>query len=309
MHKVANYRRVVWLSPSTRTLEELLTEAFSKCPDVKDTKFEYSGSIDVQISETSLSGVGSGFYFTLYAEGRLAATVQNGGKKINRTKAPKGEEFLRTGIYFVAEGNNAGYVASGQTNDGQITGILHKFLIHCGVPKAQTQFALMAKADRREIQKLLRAGVKSIDLGVSAFTATIEELNENSSGSKNPIPKLASGMQEIKRGIFSIFGSDRTPQQIEAASEIEARVRLGYDGRSANTLLPQIMSSMAEDITTGSDDFKIITSDDVTITKDKLVIRRDIEIEGDELALDPVSAFGELRIALAKWRDSGIFEE
>jgi hypothetical protein len=299
MYKVANYRRVVWLASSTRTLEELLKESISKCPEVGDTKFEYSSSFDVQISETSLSGLGSGFYFTLYAEGRPAATVQNGGKKINRTKAPKGEEFLRTGIYIVVEGNNAGYVASGQTNDGQLTGILHKFLIHCGVPKAQTQFALMPRADRREIQKLLEVGVKSIDLGVSAFAATIEELNENSSGMKNPIPKLATGMREIQRGIFSLFGSDRTPQQIEAASEIEARVHLGYDGRSANTLLPQIMSSMAEDITKGPDEFKIITSDDVTITRDKLVIRREIEIQGDELALEPTSAFGELRSALA----------
>lgn len=307
MHKVANYRRAVWIVQDGRLLEAIVRAKLGNCPDVESTKFEYKADVDVQIAERSINGQGIGCYFTLFSEGTPAATVDNGGSRVHRRPAPAGEEFLRTGIYLLIEGNHVGYVANGHTNDGQITGLLHKFLQQNGAPNDETQFQLMARADRREIERLLRVGVKSIDLGMSSFLATIEDLNAAA-----PAPGVSNfidGARDMGRGLLKIIGRDRPPQEAEAASELQARVHLGYDGRAANALLPIMLARIGNEIHDQADEFKIVTRQDVIITRDKLVVKREVDIEGDEIALDPASAFAALRFAMGEWRKTGLLEQ
>ena len=308
MLKTANYRQAIWLAEENDSLENLMINYLSGCPDVESTKFEYKPEVDVQISERSTSGSGIGCYFTLFAEGQPAATIENGGSQLNRRHAPRGEEFLKSGIYLVIEGDHVGYVAEGHTNDGQITGLLAKFMSNCGAAAHDTQFALMARADRREIERLLEVGVKSIDLGISAFNATVEDINATTGGSGG-VAAVVEGIREVASGLHKIVASDRSPQEIEAASDLQAKIQLGYDGRGANALLPNLMSTIAEEVNDNAEQFKIVTRDDVVITRDKLVVKRDVNVEGDEVALDPTSTFAAIRFALARWREANLFEQ
>lgn len=309
MHKIANYRRAVWLVEEGHSLEEIITAKLADCPDVAATKFEYRAGVDVQIADRSTDGDGLGCYFTLFSEGTPAATVDNGGSNVHRRAAPAGEEFLRTGIYLVIAGNHVGYVANGHTNDGQITGLLHKFLEQKGAPKNQTEFHLMARADRREIERLLRVGVKSIDLGMSSFMATIEDINNTAAPEPGGVSNFIEGARDMGRGLMKIIGHDRPPHEAEAASEIQARVHLGYDGRNANALLPIILAKIGNQIHDQADEFKIITRQDVVITRDRLVVKRDVDVEGDEIALVPASAFAVLRVAMSEWHDAGLLDQ
>lgn len=310
MHKVASYRRAIWLAAGGPTLETYVAGRLEICPDVLSTKFEYKAGVWVQVAARSITTSGIGCYLTLFAQGSPAATVENGGSGIHRRNAPQGEEFIRTGIYLIIEGNHVGYVANGSTNDGQITGLLHKFLTAHGAPDTATQFVLMARADRREIEKLLRTGVKSIDLGVSAFLATVEDIEQGVANEvQSPAGAFIEGAKDIGKGLWRILSAGRTPAEIEAASEIQAKIHIGYDGRNSTALLPILLGKLGESISESAEEFKIVTSQDVVITRDKLVIRREVNVDGDDITLDAASAFAAIRSAMSEWRQAHLFDQ
>ncbi|GEM_PF-5441901 len=287
-----------------RSVEQLIRRALLNAPVVSDTKFRYNGDVSAQVTTRDLQQGSTGLYFTLFAEGGETGTVENGGARVGRTGAPPGTEFLKTGVHMVMEGNHLAYVANGQTNDGQITRLLAQFLASKGIEGADAQFVYMPRSNRRELERLLRVGVKSIDLGVSSFLVAAQELAEET-GTAND-SGFALTLMRAARGIF---GRGRSPQEIEAAADIEATLHLGFDGRSASQLVPQVLSALALQITDGPDEFKIVTRDGNIITRDKLVIKREVNVEGDEISLENASAFFALRECLADWRRNGVMEE
>jgi len=126
---------------------------------------------------------------------------------------------------------------------------------------------------------------------------------------KTALRAFVDGLADMGEGLRKIVAADRTPQEIEAASEIQAKVHLGFDGRSGSSLLPKLLGSIGEMVSETADDFKIVTAHDVIITKDKLVIKRDVAVEGDDVALDAQSAFAAIRSAMKDWREAGLFDQ
>lgn len=165
----------------------------------------------------------------------------------------------------------------------------------------------MARADRRQIDRLLRQGVKSIDLGLSSFIQTAEVAN--STAAREQRSNFVQGLASLRSGVASIFGHDRSPEERHAASDVEARLHLGYDGRSASELVPHLLAAIGSEIEANSSEFKIVTKRDVVITHDKLAIKREVDIAGDDVMLDPPSAFEAIRFAMSEWQEAGLFEE
>ena len=303
MQKVANYRRAIWLVPN-QSVEHLMRRALNNAPSVSDTKFEYSDTIIAQISNRSINTSNIALYFTLFSEGEPAGIVENGGAQIGRTRAPAGNEFLKTGIYMVLEENHMAFIADGHTNDGQISNLIAKFLIACGLRKSDVRFTFMARPNRREITRLLRSGVKSIDLGISSFMTTAEDMARTAPTS--PFMSSLGAMVSTMRGVF---GRDRSPAEAEAAAEIQAKLHLGYDGRGASPLVPMMLTEIAETVIEGDDEFKILTNEGISITRDKIIVRREVNVSGDQISIDPISAFSELRNCMRSWRREGVLEE
>lgn len=304
MQKVAHYRRAVWLEAGGPTLEVLIRGFLDLCPDVAATQFEYKSDIDVQVAERSIVGQGVGIYLTLYSEGRRAATVQNGGAGVNRRPAPQGEEFLKTGIVIVIQGNDVAYIADGHTNDAQITNLFHSAFRSRNFPEVHTQFVLTPRMNEAQLQAIIQRGVKSIDLGLSSFNSSIEQLNETGEHNAWLAPLVA-----VRNAMANAFGADKTPAEQEAASLIEASIHLGYDRRNRNELIPRVLSSLARGVEEHGSQFKIVTIDDLVITHDKLVIRAEINVDGDEVAIEAQSAFVSLRQVMSVWRATGIFDQ
>lgn len=302
MKKVAHYRRAIW-SVAGRDVERLMRQALAQAPSVADTKFDYHTSVAAQIAVRSVRNT-IGLYFTLFSEGEATGTVENGGGQIGRAKPPAGTEFLKSGIYIVIEGDHLAYVANGHTNDGQITQLIAKFLKSQGVPDKDTQFLFMARPNRRELERLLKVGVKSIDLGLTSFLTAVEEI-----AGANPRNRLADRRDALVGAVRGIFGRDRSPQEVEAASQIQANLHIGYDGRSASDLVPVLLSDLARQISDGAEEFKIVTKHDAIITREKLIVKRDVTVEGDDISLDPHSAFDALRDCLQEWRNGGIMDD
>ncbi|MDM9649694.1 hypothetical protein [Rhizobium sp. S163] len=304
MQKVAHYRRAIWAVQGRPTVETLVRNALRAAPEVGDTKFDYHGGVTAQVAHRSTVGAGTGIYFTLFAKGGKTGTVQDGGDKVGRASPPAGTEFLKTGVHVLVDGNHIAYAAVGHTNDGQISQLVAKFIRANGATEADTQFLFMARSNRRELDRLLRVGVKSIDLGVTAFMAAAEQIAED-----NPRDGIAARRDAALEAVKSIFKRNRSPQEIEAASELQASLHIGYDGRGASDLVPKLLGDLASQISGGADEFKIITKSDVVITRDKLVIKRDINVVGDDISLDPGSTFSALRDCMKDWRKDGILDD
>ncbi|PDT33062.1 MULTISPECIES: hypothetical protein [Sinorhizobium] len=310
MQKTAQYRRAIW-GADNRGVEHFLRQALGRAPEVADTKFSYRAGVDAQIVRRSTQGRGLGVVFAMFSEGSSASVVENGGPQITRTPAPRGREFLKTEVHLVIEGDHMAYLANGQTNDGQITNLVSKFLEEQGVNRANTQFAFMPRSNRREIERLLRVGVKSIDLGISSFLTTVEDVNNHQRAHAPPrgmdgIRQIGDGLSQVMR---NAFGRHRTPEEIQAASEIQARIHLGYDGRGADAILPQLMTDVAERVANSGEEFSIVTKHDVVITREKLVVKQDVNIEGDDITLNADSTFATLRDCLRQWRNDGVLDE
>lgn len=302
MQKTAHYRKAIWLTEDaeqSETVEAIIFNALNGMPKVVDTKFEYKSGVDVQVSTRSVTeDRGIGLYMTLYSEGKPTGIVENGGSKIGKASAPSGQEFLKTGLHMMISGNHLAYIANGHTNDGQINGLIHKFISHAGFNAEQAKFAFMPRGNRAEIQRLLGDGVKSLEIGMADFVTAMNDMNKAENVGQLPAPI---------RAFHRIFGRDRKHDEARAAGEIEAKVLLGYDGRGANALTPSVMSDIANQIVDGYDDqFRIITKNKEVITHEKLIIKRTINVDGDDIALDPDSAFTGLRYAISEWRKSGV---
>jgi len=304
MQKVAHYRRAIWAVQGRPTVESLVQKALQKAPQVADTKFDYHGGVTAQVASRSTNGAGTGIYFTLFSEGGSTGTVQNGGERVGRARPPQGTEFLKTGVHVLIEGNHIAYVSVGHTNDGQITQLVAKFIRANGAVDADTQFLFMARSNRKELDKLLKVGVKSIDLGVTSFMAAAEDM-----AAANLRGGLAQRKDAMIDAVKGIFGRDRSPEEIQAASELQASLHIGYDGRGASDLVPKLLGDLATQVSAGAEEFTIVTKSNVVITREKLVIKRDINVAGDDISLDPGSTFSALRDCLKDWRRDGILDE
>lgn len=283
------------------TLEAVLKAALKQCPQPIDTKFAYSSTVEAHIASRSPDSTGA--YITIYSAGRKAGTVQAGGAKVGRQPPPKGQEFLRTGIYIKVSGNNLAYVADGHTNDGQITLLLQKFFEHAKRPKRATQFGLYPKGDKKLIKELIKSGVKTIDLGLASYLPTVKQLNEDAkkSGAFVVIDPLLKALSALGKAAAN-------QSETDAMSDIEATIHLGYDGRTSNQLVPQLMSKLANQVADANDEFKIVTRDGNIITRSKIAIRADVDISGDDIALDPQDAFKVLSGVMKQWKTAGVFD-
>ncbi len=205
---------------------------------------------------------------------------------------------------MVLQENHMAFIADGHTNDGQITNLIAKFLIIRGMRKSDVQFTYMARPNRREVVRLLQSGVKSIDLGISSFFTAAEDMARVA-----PTSALTRSRDAIVSTMRGIFGRDRSPAEAEAAAEIQAKLHLGYDGRGASPLVPRVLTEIAETVIEGDDEFKITTNEGISITRDKIVVKREINVVGDQISIDPMSAFSELRNCINSWRAEGVLEE
>lgn len=302
MQKIAHYRKAIWLTEDNEqqdTVEAIISNALNGMPEVSNTKFEYKSGVDVQVSTRSITeDQGIGLYMTLYSEGKPTGVVENGGSMIGKASAPNGQEFLKTGLHMIINGNHLAYIANGHTNDGQINGLIHKFISHAGFNAEQTKFVFMPRANRAEIQRLLGDGVKSLEIGMTDFVTAMNQMNQAENVGQLPA---------LIRTFNRIFGRDRRHEEARAAGEIQAKILLDYDGRGANALTPSVMSDIASQIVDGYEDqFRIITKNKDVITHEKLIIKRTINVDGDDIAIDPDSAFVGLRHAISEWRNSGV---
>lgn len=297
VEKIAHCRRATWGKRSdSKTLAELVRTALKKCPTVAATKFVYRSSVSAQISERFEKPF-TGIYFTLFYEGDPAATVENGVGKIKRHRAPKGDEFIRTGIHIVFDGDYIAYTADDHTNDGQITSLIHQLFEHCKFPKEHTIFQIFPRANITELEHLIKDGVKSIDIGLSSFDVDVKSANLTARGSRWDKARSA-----LMKPLNEVFGKDRDQREIEAASQIEINLGLRFDGRSSPELTPIIMAEIAADAADTAREFKIVTSSGDIITHDKLAINNLIHVEGDRLSINPLSAHDGLCKSMKSWK-------
>lgn len=297
MEKVAHCRRAIWgKRDDKKTLSTLMAEALSKCPTVAATKYNYRSSISAQITER-FDKPYVGVYFTLFYEGDPVATVENGGTAVKRRKAPKGEEFIRTGIHMIFDGDYIAYTADGQTNDGQITSLIHQLFEHCKFDKSHTIFQIFPKANSAALQAIIKDGVKSIDIGLSSFEVDADDVNSSAK-----VTKWDAARQALLKPLNEIFGKDRDQSEVEAASQIEVNLGLSFDGRSSTKLTSLILSEIAQDAIDNAGEFKIITTSGDVITHDKLSINNVMHVEGDRQGISPDSAYHGLCKSIDSWK-------
>lgn len=305
VEKVVHYRRVAWLSKHPQNLKVIVDSLLAAAPTVSDTKFEYRSDIKVQISARKQAKVATGIYFTLFNEGSPAATVENGVGRVRRRSAPKGEEFLRTGIMIVIMGNHLAFLADGYTNDGQIAALLQKLLKQKNFPDKTAQFQLQPRANVKQLKRLLQNGVKSIDLGLLSFAATAAQLDQRGKNASWLKPLLRAGKQ-----ITNAIGRDRTEAEKQAASDVEVSIHLGYDGRhSDGETISKLLAEMALGVEQNASEFRIVTKDDAIITHEKLIVKSTVQVGGDDIASDPGSAFDALLATLKAWERMGVLDQ
>ncbi|HEV2517146.1 MAG TPA: hypothetical protein VGV07_17970 [Devosia sp.] len=305
MSKIAHYRRAVWLQGGP-TLEQRVRDSLAQCPTPADTKFGYRDDVAAQVTErTADVAYAVGCHISLYSEGRPATTVENGGEAVQNRNAPHGEEYLKTGIHLAIRGDHVAYLASGRTNDSQISNLLYHLFLKAGMQGAGIQFTLAAQPDLEAVRQIIRDGVKSLDLGMTTYATTV--------AAEVAAQPPQTPTQHVRRFLANfaepILGADRSLEEIDAASKIQASVHMWFDGRTAGLLTGQLLGEIAESVYDEEDDqFRIVTMNDEVITRDKMLVKREVNVVSQFDALVWASSFAALVQSLEYWEASGVFE-
>jgi len=140
-----------------------------------------------------------------------------------------------------------------------------------GVAPREAQFSLCRKADVDKIQLIRNQGVRSLNLGVSLFEATLDHME------RTTVKKRLGGglMDEVK----AMLSEDPELQEIDAAENLSAEIILKFDSRRKDKALGrQRVETLATRLIEDGEDegFTIVTMEGEKIKGSDISLRKTV---------------------------------
>jgi len=304
MKKVAHYRRAIWVDGMANTLTTMMDDAFAAVPDDLLPTFNISGGFDCMVARRTNHDGARFLHFVTYEEGAPVAVINT---RIQAAAVdadeqdPDGEnEFIQSQLFCLIFENHVLWATHNEPlREGKIQDILASFALANGVPNEQAQFGFQVVLDQEIIQQAFEDGIQEIDLNLGDFASTLERI---SNGGELP----AGGFLAMLSGLFT---APATAEQIDAARDIEGKLilRPGYDWDKPN--VKDLMTSLSNRIRENfEDEFVIVTKSGLRLTRDKISLKRDCEVQGTRRILNSIQMETAMRDVLRALREARIVE-
>ncbi|GAB4237183.1 MAG: hypothetical protein Kow0032_22790 [Methyloligellaceae bacterium] len=300
MKKTAHYRRAVWFSESPQPLSTVLKNCFQNTPESVAPVYPF-GTESCVVAKRSINTGPIFLHLVTYEGGAPAAVIveatDTGSWEADTEEPPDGREFIRSQLFCLVRGNDVVWTAhNGTLRDGPINALLHGLINNVPSEAGDTMFELQAKLDKEAFEQAFKLGIAEIDLGVGDFKPTLEALL-----SKNGIACL--------NPLRSIIYNDPSAEEVEAASDVQAKLVLKPGRRWDKPHVKELLSNMASSVVDNhEDEFVIVTKNGMRLTRRKMSVHKEYDAVGNRQILNATDVHAKLVSILNDLDEAGILE-
>ncbi len=259
-------------------LEALIKKARRKFPNVGDSEIELGENEFLRLQHYKSDNSGTLVHIARYVRGEKAATLKprakaaedNGGVQA----APDGQEFHDGSSYLLVRKHNVIFCQHGITAskcERYLTALFDK----AGVKKEDRNFDFMPASNVNKLKLIQQHGVRSLDLSVCAFGASIPKNQRADWWSK----VFGEAVDEFR----ALMEKDDDAAQQKALEDIIVNLSVKLDGNSraaiqSQKFIEKVAESVVEDKDADLPEFSIITKDGERITSDAIRMQHSFNV-------------------------------
>ncbi len=279
-NRTLSYRRATWFIDPDVSLRTIVADVLGRFADVSSTSIIRPDGTVWDIRHRRLARNEIYLHIASHNPGEEASTVTRDAKEegdLHRAPAPPGQAYLDGDAMMLISGDDV-IVCVSDVSENAVTAYLRALMEKAGRSESNN-FELRRTANPATIRTLVRDGVKSVNLNVSAFSATLSLAFHDS---------LTVGDQ-IKAGLnaalSTLIGGDRTPADLEREADlqtfIERKARgnnefaLAAAARTANNVLDSF-----------HDGYEIVTKSGVRITASEISVKEQARFAANGTTVD-----------------------
>lgn len=274
--KTLGYRRAEFLTKVDKTLEQYLAEAHTKLADISQRRINLPGYPILQcLQHLHQDNLGVFIHIAAYTPGEKASVVPAlrgvASGEVETAPPPEHCEFMDGDIMALIVGNDV-LLCSTNLHEKRAQKYMQEIILAAGIDKKSSQFGLCKKANIDKLKLIQKQGVKSVNLNVSLFDASVEHLHRNTIKKK-----LGGGLMDEIKALLSI---DKKITEINDAENLTAQILLTYDSRRKKGIIGrQRIEKIARQMIEEDDEgFSIKTLSGETIRGSDIALKKSVSL-------------------------------
>lgn len=308
--KTISYRKAEFLIPSEKTLETHLMEAHGLFPLVSQRRIEVPGQPILEcLKHTYHKDFGVYLHIAAYTPGEHASVipkVTNGPQEnVATTPPPDDSEFMDGDIMMMVAGNDV-LLCGSSLHEKKAERYMIGIIESAGLDQNTPKFALCKRADVDKMRLIQAQGVKSIDLDVSVFDATIEYIER-----KSVCKKFGGAVADT---IKALVLKDWDEEDLAAAENLSVGVSLSFDGKKKNkafgkTKIEELARMLVEDEDEDTDSFSIQTVGGERIKGSDISLKKKVFLPKHGKSVQCVDAWRAIDEYYFELKNGGLLEQ
>ena len=316
------YRRVSWQSKDKSTLEKMLKNAHSQFKTAGERTFLKTDG-EVQGASYKIEDKHRGIYLHIgVCKPGESASVIDGDKTLAESNtdehpAPEGKEFLDGEIFAYVRKNHIIFCTT-NLQETILKFYLRKILGKCGFTAIEQTLELHSIARTNTIKMIKNEGIKSIDLNMSLYDASMLRLEKKEKKSHGLYTALVDQLE-------TIFAQDPDHATIEEMENVNVKLSLTFDGTEAHRNrkkqefgivgkkhLELAASEIINDYDPDSDlneNFVILTNEDNKIYPSQIQVSTKIKVNKIGKSVSKIDAWKHLRIYYNDLKSTGVLNQ
>lgn len=279
-NRTLSYRRANWFIDPNKSLCTLVADVLSRFADVSSTSIVRPDGAVWDIRHRRLAKNEIYLHIASHNPGEEASTVTRDAKEegdLHRAPAPPGQAYLDGDAMMLINGDDV-IVCVSDVSESAVIAYLRALMEKAGRSESNN-FDLRRTANPATIRTLIRDGVKSVNLNVSAFSATLPlAFNDH----------LTVGDQikaKFNDALSTLIGGDRTPADLEREADLQTFIEL--KARGNNEFALATAAKTANNVLDLFDEgYEIITKTGVKITASEISVKEQARFAANGTTVD-----------------------
>jgi hypothetical protein len=279
-NRTLSYRRADWLIEPSMTLCGLVVDVLGGFPDVPSTSIVRPDGTVWDIRHRRVGDNQVHLHIASHNPGEEASTVTKDAKEegdLQRAPAPPGQDYLDGDAMMLINGDDV-IVCVSDVSEPAVTAYLRD-LMEKGGRSESNNFELRRTANPATLRTLVRDGVKSVNLNVSAFSATLPLAFNDS---VTVADRIRAG---LNAALSTLIGGDRSPADLEREANLQTFIEL--KARGNNELGLAAAARTAENVLDSfQEGYEIVTRTGVRITPSEISVREQARFAANGTTVD-----------------------
>lgn len=307
--KTLHYLRAVY-DGQPFDLEGRLRTSCTNLPTVGSREIAFGAGDIVRVQRhKELDGGGFLVHLTRYVPGERTPTLQPQLQHPEDVEgaeaAPPGREFKDGDSFLLVHDHNVIFSSHGITKSKSNL-YLQKLFEQAGFEPEDSAFDLNPAAKLDKLQLIKKHGVRSMELGASAFDLALPEMEQ-----KNWFNRA---MHEAWTRIEPIIAKDDDPEDLKYREDLLVNVEVRLDGNSrasqgAKTSLEALAESVLEDSDAPLSEFKIRTRDDELISSSDIRLQTTVKVKKQDRSVEHNDIWSKMEVYFKDLEKQGLLEQ